>query len=74
MVIFIDIVISSASCSSWGDPDGYGKQKVDKINVIQWEAMNRKQREAWMNYRQKLLDITGKYRFPFSVEWPEEPD
>lgn len=30
-------------------------------------------KDAWLNYRQALRDITLQNDFPFNIEWPEQP-
>ena len=45
-------------------------QETDKMTLSDRPAMS----EDWTAYRQSLRDITGQTGFPYSVEWPENPE
>lgn len=39
-----------------------------------WALMTAEQQAAWAAYRQQLRDITDQDGFPWSVEWPTQPE
>ena len=50
----------------------------DKISPMRWLAMDDKQKQSWIDYRQALLDIPQQAGFPWngdinSVPWPTQP-
>jgi hypothetical protein len=49
------------------------KQTVDSINPLRWESMSQEQKEAWLEYRQALLDIPQQEEFPRNIIWPVKP-
>tara|TARA_B100000902_G_C27312921_1_gene919488 strand:- start:2822 stop:3181 length:360 start_codon:yes stop_codon:yes gene_type:complete len=51
-------------------------QEVDPIvsNSLRWSTMPTKDQEAWLEYRQRLLNITDQATFPHEVLWPDKPN
>lgn len=50
----------------------------DKISPMRWIDMTEEQRQAWIDYRQALLDIPQQEEFPWNgdvekVPWPVKP-
>jgi GH24 family phage-related lysozyme (muramidase) len=50
------------------------KQTVDRINPLRWEYMTQEQKDAWISYRQTLLDVPQQQGFPINVQWPVKPE
>ena len=50
-------------------------QRNNKLSRCDWTQVLDAQvdRAAWATYRQELRDVTKQSRFPYSVEWPQEP-
>lgn len=51
----------------------------DAVSPMRWNAMTKDEQQAWMNYRQALLDIPQQSGFPWDgdpdkVPWPKEPE
>lgn len=48
---------------------------VDKTpgSAIRWSLMTNEEQEAWVLYRQALLDIPEQEGFPSNVIWPTTP-
>lgn len=51
----------------------------DKVSPMHWMALTSEQQQAWMDYRQALLDIPQRDGFPWggdvsAVPWPEKPN
>lgn len=49
------------------------KKYVDKMNGPRWESMSQEQKDAWVQYRQDLLDVTEQEGFPENIVWPTVP-
>ena len=49
--------------------------EVDPIisNPLRWSDLSQEQQQAWINYREALLDLPEQEGFPHEVEWPEAP-
>lgn len=50
------------------------KKTVDSLNPIRWATMSEVQKNAWIEYRQALLDIPQQEQFPNNVIWPNKPE
>jgi hypothetical protein len=50
-------------------------EEIDPIvtNPLRWDDLSESQRQAVIDYRRSLLDITDQPGFPFAVTWPEKP-
>jgi len=46
---------------------------VDSISSVRWNSMSTEQQNAWVIYRQLLLDIPQQEGFPNSIIWPTKP-
>jgi hypothetical protein len=46
---------------------------VDRINAVRWNSMAQEQRDAWVQYRQDLLDVPSQPGFPNNIIWPTKP-
>ena len=46
---------------------------VDTVNAIRYNAMKEKDKKAWAEYRQALLDIPQQEGFPDNIIWPTPP-
>ena len=46
---------------------------VDTINAIRYNSMKEKDKKAWEEYRQALLDIPQQEGFPDNIIWPVPP-
>lgn len=46
---------------------------VDTINVIRYNTMKEKDKKAWEEYRQALLDVPQQEGFPDNIIWPTPP-
>lgn len=46
---------------------------IDTINVIRYNAMKEKDKKAWEEYRQALLDVPQQEGFPDNIIWPTPP-
>lgn len=57
------------------DRDRKLAREVDPIagNALRWSALTDKQRQAWADYRQLLLDVPQQSGFPENVIWPSKP-
>jgi len=54
-------------------------RQCDKISPMRWLAMTEEQRNAWIKYRQDLLDVPQQEGFPWdgdiaAVPWPVQPE
>lgn len=49
--------------------------EVDPIvsNPLRWASFTAEQQQAWIDYREALLNIPEQAGFPFDVIWPERP-
>lgn len=50
------------------------KKTVDSLNPIRWETMDAEEKDAWITYRQALLDIPQQTGFPKNIIWPNKPE
>jgi hypothetical protein len=39
-----------------------------------WTAMTTEQQQLWATYRQALRDITAQAGFPWTIDWPTQPE
>lgn len=46
---------------------------VDRINPIWWAAMSPEEQQAYVDYRQHLLDVPEQAGFPFEIDWGTPP-
>lgn len=46
---------------------------VDTINAIRYNAMKEKDKKAWEEYRQALLNVPQQEGFPNNIIWPTPP-
>jgi hypothetical protein len=48
---------------------------VDPIvsNPFRWNDMSEEKKQAYIQYRQDLLDITSQLGFPNNITWPTKP-
>ena len=53
--------------------DNLLKETVDSVNPMRWWTMTELQKNAWMAYRQALLDVPQQEGFPTNIVWPEAP-
>lgn len=49
------------------------KEGPDRISPIWWNSMTEQEQQAWAQYRQDLLDITGQADYPEFIVWPIKP-
>lgn len=49
------------------------KNTIDTMNPMRWESFTTEQKQAWLDYRQALLDIPQQEGFPDNVIWPTKP-
>lgn len=49
------------------------KTLVDPINAVRWAAMTPEQQQAWIDYRDALLNITTQKGWPANIVWPTIP-
>lgn len=56
--------------------DSILKNVVDPVglNALRWNALPQETKDAWMQYRQELLDLPQQEGFPFEVVWPVKPE
>lgn len=49
--------------------------ELDSIvsNPIRWASFTEEQKQAWITYRQALLDVPQQAGFPWNVQWPTKP-
>ncbi len=47
---------------------------VDRINAVRWDLMPDKEKQAWREYRQALLDVPQQPGFPENITWPGHPE
>lgn len=49
--------------------------EVDPVvsNPLRWSAMTADQQQAWIDYRQALLDVPSQVGFPRDIVWPTTP-
>lgn len=45
----------------------------DRISPMWWASMSEQEQQAWIFYRQALLDITGQADYPEFIVWPIKP-
>jgi Phage tail assembly chaperone protein len=45
----------------------------DRINPVWWSSMTTEEQQAWIDYRQALLDITEQLNYPQEIIWPTKP-
>ena len=50
------------------------KRHVDTLNPIRWNAMTQEQQQAWIDYRQALLDVPEQSGWPTVITWPVKPE
>ena len=52
------------------------KEEVDPMlsNVFRFQSLPQETQDAWLDYRQKLLDITKQEGYPLDVIWPTKPE
>jgi len=50
------------------------RKNVDSLNLIRWELLTEEQKQAWIDYRQALLDVPQQEGFPTKINWPEIPE
>lgn len=43
------------------------------LNPVRWAEMSDAKKQAWQDFRTKLLDIPLQDGFPHDVEWPDRP-
>lgn len=53
--------------------DRYLKKYLDRMNPVRWNSLTAEQQQAWLEYRQALLDIPQQPGFPDNIEWPVQP-
>lgn len=46
---------------------------IDTINAIRYSTMKEKDKKAWEEYRQALLDVPQQEGFPDNIIWPTPP-
>lgn len=46
---------------------------IDTINAIRYNTMKEKDKKAWEEYRQALLDVPQQEGFPDNIIWPTPP-
>ena len=54
-------------------------RQCDKMSPMRWNSLTEEQKQAWVNYRQALLDIPQQEGFPWDgdpdkVPWPVKPE
>ena len=49
------------------------REGPDRINPLWWASMTEAQQQAWLDYRQLLLDVTDQPGFPTDIVWPVKP-
>ena len=54
--------------------DRYLRIIVDTMNPIRWAVMTTEQQQAWVDYRQALLDVPEQEGFPTNIIWPVRPE
>jgi Phage tail assembly chaperone protein len=45
----------------------------DRISPMWWSSMTPEEQQAWIDYRQALLDITEQPNYPQEIVWPTKP-
>ena len=52
------------------------REEVDPVvsNPLRWASMTPEPQQAWVDYRQALLDVPQQAGFPEVVEWPVKPE
>lgn len=52
------------------------KEEVDPMlsNMFRFNSLPQATQDAWLEYRQKLLDITAQEGYPFDIIWPTKPE
>ena len=53
--------------------DKFLQRYIDEINAVRWASMTELQQQAWIAYRQALLDVPEQPGFPTDISWPEPP-
>ena len=53
--------------------DKYLSMNIDALNGPRWESMSQEQKDAWIEYRQLLLDVPQQVGFPENIVWPVQP-
>lgn len=50
--------------------------QVDPLagNSLRWAELTPEKQSEWSDYRKKLLSITDQTNFPYTVDWPTEPE
>lgn len=43
-------------------------------NPLRWASLTEEQQQAWVVYRQALLDVPQQEGFPTDVTWPTKPE
>lgn len=46
---------------------------IDTVNAIRYNSMKEKDKKAWAEYRQALLDVPQQEGFPDNIIWPTPP-
>lgn len=52
------------------------QQRTDKLKSSDWTQLPDApvNQQAWANYRQQLRDVTAQAGFPWTIEWPTQPE
>lgn len=50
------------------------REGPDRISPIWWASMTPTEQQAWLDYRQALLDVSNQPGFPTSITWPTKPE
>lgn len=50
------------------------REGPDRISPLWWASMTPAQQQAWLDYRQLLLDVTDQPGFPTDIVWPTKPE
>lgn len=45
----------------------------DRISPMWWSSMTPEEQQAWLQYRQDLLDVPQQSGFPLDIIWPTAP-
>jgi hypothetical protein len=54
--------------------DKYIRIYIDTINAVRWETFTQQEKDAWVEYRQALLDVPQQEGFPYDINWPSKPE
>lgn len=49
------------------------RRHIDVFNAIRWESLSQEEKNAWIEYRQALLDVPQQPGFPHNIIWPTKP-